>query len=259
MEFDDEVVAALEQLYRSASMTERRRRVRDALALDPGERVLSVGTGPGFESRALAEAVSDDGHVHGIDTAKPMLAAARDRCADQPWVTFEQGDAAGLPVEDGAFDAAAAVQVYEYVSDLETAFAELSRVLRPGGRAVVFDSDWRTLAYNAADRARSDRILAAFDAHCPHPYLARTLKPRLERAGFEVTAADPFVHFETELDEAAAGTGFLRPIADFVTEQADVDEADAEAWIDDVHARAEAGEYFFSFTQYLFVAERPST
>lgn len=259
VEFDEEVVAALEDLYQTASMAERRRRIREALALEPGEQVLSVGCGPGFESRELAKDVGEAGRVHGVDTAAPMLAVARERCADLPQTTFEAADATDLPVEAGAFDAAAAVQVYEYVPDLETAFASLSRALKPGGRAVVFDSDWATMRYHAADRERSDRILAAFDAHCPYPFLARTLRPRLVQAGFEVTAAEPFVHFETELDDNSVGGAMLDPIADFVGEETDVDETTVAAWVDDVRERGEAGEFFFSFTQFLFVAELPPT
>lgn len=257
VEFDEEWIATMERIYRTASMTERRRRIRDVLALEPGEDVLSVGTGPGFESREFAEDVGENGRVYGIDTAEPMLAAARDRCGDYPWATFEQGDAADLPVEDGTFDAAAAVQVYEYVPDLDAAFAELYRGLRPGGRAVVFDSDWSTLAYHTADEERSERIISAFDAHCPHPRLARRLEPLLERANFEVTDRDVFVHFETELSEDALGEALLAPVRKVVTEQGGIDEAEGKAWVEDVHERAEAGEYFFNLNQYFFVAEKP--
>lgn len=259
VEFDHEVVAALEDLYRTSSMTDRRRRIHEALAPEPGDHVLAVGCGPGFESRTLAEAVGKAGRVHGIDTAAPMLAVARERCADLAQATFAAGDATDLPVEDGAFDAAVAVQVYEYVPDLQAALAELARALKPGGRAVVFDSDWRTLRYHAADRDRSDRVLKAFDAHCPHPFLARTLGPRLERAGFEVSAAEPFVHFETALDDDSVGGAMLPPIADFVADETDVDEATVEAWLDDIRERGEVGEFFFAFNQYLFVAERPAS
>ena len=256
VDFDEETVGAMEQIYRTASMAERRQRIRDALALESGEHVLSIGTGPGFESRGLAEDVGESGRVHGIDTAEAMLAVARERCADQPWATFEQGDAADLPVEE-AFDAATAVQVYEYVPDLDTAFAELYRVLRPGGRAIVFDSDWRTLTYHTEDEKRSERILTAFDAHCPHPRLARTLKPRLERANFEVIDQDVYVHFETELSEDTFGKALLRPMKGVVTEEEDIEQDEFEAWIDDLHERAEAGEHFFTLNQYLFVAEKP--
>lgn len=258
VDFDEERVAQLERIYRTASMAERRRRIRDALALEVGEHVLSIGTGPGFESRGFAESVGETGRVHGVDTAEPMLTVARERCADQPQATFEQGDATDLPVEDGAFDAAAAVQVYEYVPDLDAAFAELYRALRPGGRAVVFDSDWSTMTYHAADEGRSERIIAAFDTHCPHPRIARTLKPRLERANFEVTAQDVYVHFETKLNEDSVAAAMIPPIKAVATERGGIDEAVAEAWVDDLHERAEAGEFFFSFNQYLFVAEKPS-
>lgn len=258
VDFDEERVAEMERIYRTESMAERRRRIRDALALEPGEHVLSIGTGPGFESRGLAKDVSETGHVHGIDTAEPMLAVARKRCADQPQATFEQGDAADLPVEDGAFDVATAVQVYEYVPDLDAAFQELYRALRPSGRAVVFDSDWSTMTYHAADEGRSERIISAFDTHCPHPRLARTLKPRLERANFEVTDQDAYVHFETDLNEDGVAATLIPPIKGVVTDQGGIDEADAEAWVDDLHERAEAGEFFFNLNQYLFVAEKPS-
>lgn len=257
VKFDEDAVAAVERIYTTTSMAERRQRIRDALALTPGERVLSVGTGPGFETRGLAEDVGEDGIVHGIDAEEAMLAVARERCDDQPWVTFERGDAADLPIDDGTFDAAAAVQVYEYVPNLDTAFAELHRALVPGGRAVVFDSDWSTMVYNTTDENRSDRVVSAFDTHCPHPYIARTLKPRLERAGFEVTHEDAYVHFETELSEDSVGAGFIPVIEAFVSHHDDIDGDEVSAWADDVRARAEAGEFFFSLNQYLFVAEKP--
>lgn len=257
VEFSEDMLAALEAIYHTSSMADRRQRIRAALDLDPGEAVLSVGTGPGFESRALAEAVGEDGRVHGIDTAEPMLEAARQRCSDLPWATFEVGDAAALPAEDGTFDAAAAVQVYEYVPDVQAALRELYRVLRPGGRAVVFDSDWSTMVYATADDERSERVLRAFDAHCAHPRLARWLAPELRTAGFDVSDAAPFVHFETELDGDAVGGAFLAPIGEVAAQLGSLEEAEVEAWVDDVRARAADGEYFFSFNQYLFLVEKP--
>ena len=258
VDFDEETVAEMERMYQTASMRERRQRIRDALALESGEQVLSVGTGPGFESQGLAEEVGERGRVLGIDTATPMLAVARERCADQPQATFEQGDAAALPVTDNALDAAVAVQVYEYVPDLAAAFGELYRVLRPGGRAVVFDSDWSTLAYHAADDTRSERIIEAFNTKSLHPRLARTLKPRLERAHFDVTDQDVHVHFETELTDDAFGGVLMSAMKGVAIEQGGIDEAVADAWIDDLHDRAEAGEYFFNLNQYLFTVEKPA-
>lgn len=255
--FDEDALEGMVRIYRTPSMRERRHHIREALSLEPGERVLSIGCGPGFEPRGFARDVGEAGRVLGVDTQEAMLTAARERCADHEWTGFERGSAADLPVEDGTFDAAAAVQVLEYVPDLDAAFAELSRALRPGGRALVFDSDWRTMTYHADDEDRSDRILSAFDAHCPHPRLARTLRPRLERAGFEVTDVEAFVHLETALDDDSVGWAFVPLVTAFVTEVAGIDDADAEAWAADLEARGDAGEFFFSFTQYGFTAEKP--
>lgn len=257
LDFDEGMLETVERLYRTSSMAGRRQWIRKALELSPGESVLSVGTGPGFEAAGLGRAVGESGTVLAIDTAAPMLAAARERCADQPWVTFEQGDATALPVADGAVDAALAVQVYEYVQDVDAAIAELARVLRPGGRAIVFDSDWETMVYHAADPERSERILRAFDAHCPHPRIARTLEARLERAGLDVTDRDSWVHLDTAMDEDAVGAAFVPGIRDVAVSRGGIDEAEADAWVADLEARDAAGEFFFSFNQYLFRAEKP--
>lgn len=255
--FDEALVEAMEQLYTRPSMVERRRLIRDRLCLEAGQRVLSVGTGPGFEAEGLAETVGPEGGVLGVDVEDAMLAVARERCADYPWATFEPGDATALPSDDGAFDAATAVQVLEYVPDLEAAFDELARVVRPGGRVAVFDSDWSTLTWHAADGARNDRVVEAFDAHCPHPRLARTIEPRLEANGFEVVDRAVHVHLDTDGGEGTVGTALANLVADFAVDDAGLDEAEVAAWLDDLAARADDGEYFFSFNQYLFVGERP--
>src|SRR3990167_8372110 len=97
-----------------------------------------------------------------------MLAMARSRCAGQPWVGFEPADATKLPFPNGAFDVAVSTQVYEYVSDTATALAELNRVLRPGGRALILDTDWDSIVWNTTDRDRMERVLAAWDEHLAH-------------------------------------------------------------------------------------------
>jgi len=255
LDFDDEAVEWISRLYRTPSMTRRREFVRETLGLSPGDSVLSVGTGPGFEPRGLARAVGEGGLVHGVDASAAMLAASRERCSGSPQVEFEAGEATALPVPDGAFEKATAVQVYEYVDDVDVAAAELHRALAPGGRAVVFDSDWDTATFNAEDAARSARVLRAYDAHCTHPRLARTLRPTLSRAGFDVVEVAPYTHCETAPD----GTGGVvaELVRDFAAARGGLPDGEADAWFEDVQARGEAGEFFFSFSQYAFVVEKP--
>lgn len=255
LDFDGDAIESLNRLYRTDSMEERRAFVRRKLSPDPGESVLSVGTGPGFESRGLARSVGEDGHVLGIDASPSMLAVARDRCSDLPQAAFQAGEATALPVDDGAFECATAVQVFEYVEDVGAAAAELHRALAPGGRAVVFDSDCDTMVYGVEDPERSRRVLRAFDAHCTHPRIARTLRPTLEGAGFDVVDVAPYTHCETSPE--GAGGQMADMIGEFVRARDGPGRDEVDAWLTDLEARADAGEFFFSFSQYAFVVEKP--
>jgi ubiquinone/menaquinone biosynthesis C-methylase UbiE len=163
LEFDDEGARLIERVYRSPDVVEQRARTLALLAPQPGETVLDVGSGPGFLVASLAEAVGPDGAVHGLDPSAPMNAAARSRSAEFPWVSIDEGDALSLPYPDGTFDAAVSTQVYEYVGDVPGALAELRRVVRPGGRVLLLDTDWDSVVWHAADRALHRRIMAVWD------------------------------------------------------------------------------------------------
>ena len=116
-----------------------------------------------------------------------MNAVARELTASRPWVSIDNGDALTLPYPDATFDAAVSTQVYEYVADIPTALAELRRVLRPGGRTLILDTDWDSVVWHAADRERHHRIMAAWEEHLVHPHLPPALPGHLRRAGFTVT------------------------------------------------------------------------
>ena len=179
----------LEVLYNRRDLVRRRRLVREAIAARPGEHVLDVGCGPGFLVTELLDQVGIDGSITGVDASRAMLAVAAKRVDGLDNVAFHEADATTLPVPDRAFDAAVSVQVLEYVPDVAAALAEIHRVLRPGGRIVIWDVDWATVSWHTADHGRMQRMLDAWDQHLVHPSLPWTLTPRLHDAGFaDVTA-----------------------------------------------------------------------
>lgn len=104
------------------------------LGAAPDARVLEIGPGPGYFSRAVAGHLGS-GRLELLDLQREMLAKARRRLLRDGRATagFTQGDAARLPYRDGAFDAAFLVAVLGEVADPPACVAEVARVLRPGG------------------------------------------------------------------------------------------------------------------------------
>lgn len=254
LEFDDDAARRIDRTYATPDVVEQRARTLALLDPQPGERVLDVGSGPGYLVASIADLVGAAGAVHGLDPSPPMNALASARTADRAWVSIDAGDALTLPYPDGSFDAAVSTQVYEYVADLDAAFTELRRVLRPGGRALVLDTDWDAVVWHVADRARHARIMAAWEEHLTHPRLPRTLAGSLRRAGFEIGGQHAIPLLNAALHDDTYSANIMRMIADFVTGRHGLTSADADAWVADLHARAAADEYFFCMNRYCVLA-----
>ncbi len=131
--YDDAVVASLPDVA-----VESFAGVGNPFSIRPlveGEHVVDVGSGAGFDSFVAAQAVGPDGAVIGVDMTTEMLAKARATSArlGLDHVEFREGLAEELPVDDGWADVVIANGVINLCADKRTVFAELHRVLRPGG------------------------------------------------------------------------------------------------------------------------------
>lgn len=109
--------------------------------LAPGERVLDVGSGAGTDSLVAALMVGPEGSVTGIDMTPEMLEKARAGAAELGLanVRFVEGEAEALPFPDRSFDVVISNGVIDLIPDKEAVFAELYRVLVPGGRVQIAD------------------------------------------------------------------------------------------------------------------------
>jgi arsenite methyltransferase len=255
LSFDDEASRRVEATYTTPDVAEQRRAVRAALALKPGERVLDIGSGPGLLACEMAEDVGPGGSVDGVDPSESMLVIARRRATAQiaqDRVRFTTGDAASLPLPDETFHAAVATQVFEYLADIPAALAEVYRVLRPGGRLLVLDTDWDSIVWHASDPERMRRVLAAWDEHLVNPYLPRTLTRRLHEAGFSVTRRNVIPLLNAGYDENTYSAGLIGFITAFVPGRQGLTAEDAQAWAEDLVALGD--DYFFSLNRYVFVA-----
>ncbi len=254
---NDAKVSALEAKYRGRDVEAQRRETLRHLAIQPGEHVLDIGSGPGFLAEEIAERTGAGGRVLGIDASAIMVRRATERNT-RAWVAYTEGDALALPVEDASFDVAVSTQVAEYMPDLGAYCREIARALKPGGRALILTTDWQGIAWYSENPDRMTRVLGAQAASVVQPNVPRILAPILRAAG--LTDVEASCHRIINLDRSPGNysRGTTEAMARFIRKEGTVADADLDAFVAEQDALEAAGRYFFSIGRYIFQARKPA-
>lgn len=210
----------------------------EALAPQPGERVLDVGCGCGDTSLQLAERVAPTGHVTGLDISEPMLAVAQRRAAEQgrqDQVNFVLADAQTYEFEPASYDALFSRFGVMFFADPADAFANLRSALKPGGRLAFVC--WRPAAENGWMMVPFKAAVGLFpvppaktDPLAPGPFAfadAERVRGILSEAGFSDIGIKP--HNQSigghPLDHAVKLALKVGPLGAMLREQPDTDPA----------------------------------
>jgi arsenite methyltransferase len=254
LRFNDSAAKQLLSVYVTPDMLAQREEVIKLLQLLPGEKVLDIGSGPGFLATMMADLVGKAGQVCGADISEELLTLAAERYRHQSQLKFLHADARSLPFPDACFDAVVVTQVLEYLQDVRSAVLEMHRVLRPGGRVLILDTDWDSLVWHSADTLRMKKILAAWDEHLADPYLPRMLGKRLQEAGFRMQEYQIIPLFNPEFSNDSFSNRMIDLIGPFVIGRKGVTAEEVTGWTQELRTIGKQGNYFFSLNRYVFIA-----
>jgi SAM-dependent methyltransferase len=233
------------------------------LGLRAGHRLLDVGCGLGEAALALAPLLGGGGEVVGVDASAEMVRAARSRAGAAPClVRFVVGDASTLPGPDDSFDAVRCERTLQWLTDPVTAVAEMARVVRPGGRVSLIDTDWSTFAIDVGDDDLAARVSAAMRDERGRPSnVGRRLGELARSVGLlplaSHTATQTWTEWDPDATPAPDGCFSMRSLAANLVETGHLAVDDSERFAAAVEDAARQRRFTMCLTMHALVAERP--
>lgn len=262
----DVLIAAMQGTARWEATRRLRSWERAQLSLTPGERLLDVGCGLGEAALGLAGDLGESGEsgeLVGVDASEHMLRVARaNTSAAQCRVRFTVGDARSLAEPDGSFDVARSERTLQWLADPAAAVAEMVRVVRPGGRISLIDTDWSTFRIDIGDDelARLVRDGMQRERHRASNVGGR-LHDLIRAAGCVVLgrtrATQTWTAWDPDESPAPVGCFSMESLADDLVAAGRLAATDHGPIVSKIHEAARQGRFSMRLTMFAVVATTP--
>lgn len=232
----------------------------DVLEVSTAQRILDSGCGPGIDTVAMALLAPDNAMITGIDIDETMLAEA-DEYAQKMGVAHKVrhilADAYDLPFEDASFDACRAERLFQNIPENHDTDAVLNshlRVLRPGGRIALLDTDFATASMDFGN-VRLERKMMDYCARRlrPNGLIARHFYAMLKKAGLRDVSVSAFAVPMTNPDDSPFG----RYLAEAALHDGHVSTDEAEQWVNTVEDLGRKGLFYASLNLCLVSGIKP--
>ncbi len=215
--------------------------------------VLDLGCGTGIVIRQLAKMLDPSSKFYGADISAKLLGEAA-KFSENDEIQWDHISTGSLPYADGTFDVIVMHTLLSHVPDPLAILAEAQRVLKKGGKLIVFDADHVSTTYNQADyetTRRIDSMLAS--AITIHPDICRQLPKLFKSSGYAITD-----HSVDIISECGKGDFWLSSVHAFAKLMPTIEalsEDEADKWLEYMLQSHEDGTFFASGTYYTFYAK----
>ena len=253
-----EMAAALEERAQALDQLQVNRALMDTLAPVAGEHILEVGCGSGVLSRQVAPGVVPGGKITGVDISPEFLKIAQGYVASTDFPTSFQwsaGQAEVLPFQDASFDGVFAARLLLHVSNPRSVLNELTRVTRPGGRVVVMDWDFDTVAIDHSNREMTRRVMHwRCDHHGGNNWSGRQLWGLMAATGLVNVRAVPIVSVAQRENDSL--TLSLFRAAQVARDGGAIVPNEYDDWVEEIRSSLATGCFFASIVYFIVVGER---
>jgi SAM-dependent methyltransferase len=251
----NQMVFILDRQDSSPGIERLRRWALDLAAPAPGEVAVDVGSGTGTMTRRLGRST---GGAVGLEPNPALRAIAVQRAADEgEKVEFVDGTAAQLPFGDGTVDLIWCERVLQHVADPAGAIREMARALRPGGRAVLLDSDHATRLMSGIDPVTESALRDFFLTRAPNARAARDIPTQVLAAGLLLDGDIGSSALVFPLDGVMA-RGFVAMMGPAAIASGAVTAEQMATALSTIEADGAAGHAFTAVTVFGFIARKPT-